>query len=67
MYLVVSFCNVKAPGLPALGVFDPRTASFHVVALPASIPPLHGITGLAANAEHFFMVAQATETVDNSN
>ncbi len=58
MHLLVSCCNVRALGLPALGLLDVATSEFKVLQLPTDLPPLGGITGLAASGAYLFVAVQ---------
>jgi len=58
MQVLVSFCNTKVPEIPALGLLDATTSDFEVLKLPAGLPPLCGITGLATCGEFIYVVPQ---------
>jgi hypothetical protein len=58
MQLLVSFCNLRAPGLPALALVDSGTLAYRVVRLPKEVAPLGGITGLARCEGYIFAAAQ---------
>src|SRR5262245_9004683 len=58
MHVLVSFCNLKARGCPALGLLDTATFEFRVLALPDGVPRTSGLTGLALSELYLFAVAQ---------
>ena len=61
MHILVSFCNQKAPGLPALGLLDVATSAIRVLALPVELALCNGITGLAVCPRYLYVVAQSSE------
>src|SRR4051812_19020801 len=65
MRILVSFCNRQTPESPALALLDPDSLALAVVALPAEVPPLTGITGLAADAHHLYAAVRACEAQAN--
>lgn len=58
MHLLVSFCNLMAPGTPSLGLFDPTTGELRVLEPPDELSRYGGVTGLAACPRHLYVVAQ---------
>lgn len=54
MHLLVSFCTVKAPGGPALGVLDADSGDFHALEIPDAPEAGAGITGLAADSQFIY-------------
>jgi hypothetical protein len=62
MHLLVSFCNVRAPGVPALGLLNAATMEFHVLQLPPEAARCSGITGLALCDRYVYMAAQPAES-----
>jgi hypothetical protein len=61
MHILVSFCNLRAPGLPALGLLDAATLEFHVLDLPPAVARSSGITGLAQCDRYIYVAAQPSE------
>ena len=60
MQILVSFCNLRAPGLPALGLLDVTESQFRILRLPRGWDRCCGITGLATSESHVYAVAQAS-------
>jgi hypothetical protein len=58
MHILVSFCNLRAPGVPALGLLDPVTGTFRVLELPRELAGCGGLTGLAACERYVYAVEQ---------
>jgi hypothetical protein len=67
MQVLVSFCNLKAPGCPALGLLDPETSSFRVLALPEAVAGNKGLTGLAVAGPHLYAVVQSVGDAGGSS
>jgi len=63
MHILVSFCNLRAPGVPALGLLDATTMDFRVLDLPAAVARSSGITGLAQCNRYLYVVAQPSESL----
>jgi hypothetical protein len=61
MHVLISFCNAKAPGLPALALLDPVRLEVRVLELPETVRECNGITGLASNDQFIFAVAQPSK------
>src|SRR5262245_36489569 len=61
MHILVSFCNLRAPSLPALGVLDPTTGAFRVLELPQELARCDGITGLGVSERSVYAVTQTAE------
>jgi hypothetical protein len=61
VHILVSFCNLRAPGVPALGLLHPGTGAFRVLELPLELAGCSGITGLAACERYLYAVAQPPE------
>src|SRR5262245_39137755 len=61
MLILVSFCNLRAPGVPALGLYHPETGYFHVLELPGELARCGGLTGLAVCERYVYAVAQPSE------
>ena len=59
MQLVVSFCNLRVPSLPSLGLIDTTTLGFSALRLPEELPRIKGITGLAFDERYFYAGIQA--------
>src|SRR5438128_196627 len=59
MPILVSFCNVRTPGVPRLGLLDPATSTIQVLRLPGELVRCSGMTGLALSQRHLFVVSQA--------
>src|SRR5437764_1418534 len=59
MHLLVSFCNLRAPGGPALGLLHLDAFTFQVLEVPPDAARCSGFTGLALSAEHLFAVVQS--------
>ena len=57
MHLLVSFCNLKAPAMPALGLLDVHTCDFQVLTLPAELERCSGITGVVLDESYLYAVA----------
>ena len=66
MPVLVSFCNLRAPALPALGLLDIASLSLRVLPLPRVLPEIKGITGLAANDRFVFAGVQALRNADGT-
>jgi Domain of unknown function (DUF4915) len=60
MNLLVSFCNVRTPGLPSLALVDPHSGAASLLDLPAEPAWSTGMTGLALSASYLFAVQQIT-------
>ena len=67
MDVLVSFCNIGLPGLPALGLLDTTTSEFRLPQLPRELSPSRppgklservGIHGLAVSADRVYAVLQ---------
>src|SRR5262245_45795340 len=63
MHILVSFCNLRAPGVPVLGLLDGATLEFHVLELPAVVARCSGITGLAQCDRYVYAAAQPSESL----
>jgi hypothetical protein len=66
MHILVSFCNLKARGCPALGLLDTATLEFQVVALVDEVARTSGLTGLAISDDYVFAVAQSLADSDEN-
>src|SRR5262249_6951673 len=66
MHVLVSFCNLKARGCPALGLLDTATLEFQVVALADEVARSSGFTGLALSESYLFAVAQSLADSDGN-
>ncbi len=62
MHILVSFCNLRAPGVPALGLLNAATFEFHVLDLPPAVARCGGITGLAQCDRFIYVAAQPSES-----
>jgi GT2 family glycosyltransferase len=54
MQILISFCNRKAPEMPALALVDAESCALSVLPLPPEVPRINGITGLAADADYLY-------------
>lgn len=63
MHILVSFCNLRAPGVPALGLLDTATWEFHVLELPPAVARSSGFTGLAQCDRYVFVAAQSSASM----
>lgn len=59
MYILVSFCNLRAAGIPPLGLLNTNTSEFRVLQLPSGVPRCTGITGLAISKRYVYAAMQA--------
>src|SRR5262245_28396856 len=59
MHVLVSFCNLKARGWPALGLLDTATLDVQVAALADEVDRTSGLTGLVLSEQYLFAVAQS--------
>src|SRR3954452_17045590 len=59
MHILVSFCNLRAPGGPALGLLNLESFTFQVLELPPGAARCNGFTGLALSADYLFAVVQS--------
>src|SRR5262249_209175 len=53
-------CNLRAPGVPALGLLHPITGAFRVLELPRELAGCGGLTGLAACERYVYAVEQSS-------
>jgi hypothetical protein len=60
MDILVSFCNVKTPGRPALGLLDYTKSKFRILSLPNELPPWISATGLATSKHYVYTVLQVS-------
>ena len=56
--VLISFCNVSAPHLPLLGLFEPQSPRLSAVRLPPEASRFKGMTGIARNERYLYAVAQ---------
>lgn len=63
MHILVSFCNLRAPGVPALGLLDAATMEFHVLQLPPEVARCNGITGLALCDRYVYAAALPSQSM----
>jgi len=62
MDILVSFCNVRLPGRPALALLEPNTSDCRVLQLPNEVPRRLSITGLAASAHYLYVALPGAPT-----
>ncbi len=60
--ILISFCNVRQPELPVLGLFDPVLSRFRPLPRPRLPYQLDGVTGLAVDERHLYAIAQTPGT-----
>ena len=58
MYILVSFCNTRAQGLPALGLLDPLKSKGWAFQFPDILNPPQNFTGLTASEQYVYAVSQ---------
>jgi Domain of unknown function (DUF4915) len=58
MKILVSFCNLRIPGLAALALLDPLSGECRVLEPADELADLKGITGLALSERRLYAVAQ---------
>jgi hypothetical protein len=63
MHILASFCNIRAPAGPALGLLDAATWDFQVLELPAEIANYSGFTGLAQCERYVYVAAQPSDSL----
>lgn len=58
MNLLVSFCNVKTPGMPAIGLLDLAAGRLRIPELPADWASCTGVCGLASTSRWIYTAYQ---------
>jgi GT2 family glycosyltransferase/glycosyltransferase involved in cell wall biosynthesis len=62
MHILTSFCNLRAPGVPALGLLNAATLEFQVLRLPRELECCHSITGLALCDRYVYAAGLESES-----
>lgn len=58
MHVLTSFCNVRLPGRPALGLLDTATLDFRTLRPSMEVESLGGLTGATLSDRYVFAAAQ---------
>ena len=67
MDILVSFCNVKMPGRPALALLEADTLKCRILQLPqlpVEVPQWLSITGLGVSQQYVYAALQVREAHD---
>ena len=62
MHIMISFCNVRMPARPILGLLNIDSSEFCILQPPSELPQCSGITGLAASERYVYAVVQTRPT-----
>jgi Domain of unknown function (DUF4915) len=58
VHLIISFCNVRCPGVHCLAVLDTTSTELSVLDLPSHTCRNLGVTGLASSEKYFYAISQ---------